>query len=367
MLFTTTPDFTMIVKLCMLCYISSLVNAAFDQQSRDKVVQCFGESCSTLDTKTSEEDPCTYAKQGQCKVRCIVNSSDIGAFLENYVQLANYMCDHVQVILQEGTPAAAPWTTPQIQDFRTSGSQKSRKTQKYPAKPVPIVLAHREEAIGVSHARIRAATEVLALLRDSHMTCIDRVRNDAADIKDCTGSYHTIMKTIFTPFYLPSEQWCREVHTFRKCTKSAIEETCGNVAALYHEIEIAAKINEKIAQHLLDGSLKSWALTGTGSHCELALKAPHLESTTTTTRAVPRQSTAIPINTEQSTVQTGLNATELMPSTNSTVENDDEDNQEDSTDETANCSTFKSLQYIVFILWTFAVCFIMFRFQIIMI
>ncbi|KAI1712801.1 hypothetical protein DdX_09428 [Ditylenchus destructor] len=109
--------------------------------------------------------------------------------------------------LRRGPPAATPRTTPQIQDFpeainpgnrkstrrnryqstwltewkrltyhmpgseprgviydltksrifRISGSHKSRKSQKYPAKPVPIDLAHRVEAIDVSHARIRAA------------------------------------------------------------------------------------------------------------------------------------------------------------------------------------------------------------------
>ncbi|KAI1709691.1 snf7 domain-containing protein [Ditylenchus destructor] len=38
-----------------------------------------------------------------------------------------------------------------------------------PARPVPIVLPRREEAIDVSHAQIRAPTGVLALLRDSRI------------------------------------------------------------------------------------------------------------------------------------------------------------------------------------------------------
>ncbi|KAI1690799.1 hypothetical protein DdX_22294 [Ditylenchus destructor] len=44
-----------------------------------------------------------------------------------------------------------------------AGSHKSRQRQSLSARPVPIVLAGREEAIGVSHARIRAAQNELAL------------------------------------------------------------------------------------------------------------------------------------------------------------------------------------------------------------
>ncbi|KAI1716242.1 hypothetical protein DdX_07279 [Ditylenchus destructor] len=42
--------------------------------------------------------------------------------------------------------------------FRTSGSHKSRKSPMFPAKPVPIDSARRDEAIDVSHARNQAAT-----------------------------------------------------------------------------------------------------------------------------------------------------------------------------------------------------------------
>ncbi|KAI1728828.1 carbon-nitrogen hydrolase domain-containing protein [Ditylenchus destructor] len=42
--------------------------------------------------------------------------------------------------------------------YRFSGSHKSRYSQKLTARPVPIDSSHREEAIDVSHARIRAAT-----------------------------------------------------------------------------------------------------------------------------------------------------------------------------------------------------------------
>ncbi|KAI1697549.1 hypothetical protein DdX_18436 [Ditylenchus destructor] len=38
--------------------------------------------------------------------------------------------------------------------FWISGSHIFRKPPMFPARPVPIVLAHREEAIGISHARI---------------------------------------------------------------------------------------------------------------------------------------------------------------------------------------------------------------------
>ncbi|KAI1716395.1 hypothetical protein DdX_07443 [Ditylenchus destructor] len=41
--------------------------------------------------------------------------------------------------------------------FRISGSHKSRKSSMFPAKPVPIDSARRDEAIDVSHARNRAA------------------------------------------------------------------------------------------------------------------------------------------------------------------------------------------------------------------
>ncbi|KAI1725606.1 hypothetical protein DdX_02269 [Ditylenchus destructor] len=44
--------------------------------------------------------------------------------------------------------------------FRISGSHKSRNSPMYPAKPVPIDSARRDEAIHVSHARIRAPTRL---------------------------------------------------------------------------------------------------------------------------------------------------------------------------------------------------------------
>ncbi|KAI1725888.1 hypothetical protein DdX_02574 [Ditylenchus destructor] len=46
--------------------------------------------------------------------------------------------------------------------FRISGSHKSRNSQILSARPVPIDSSRREEAIDVSHARIRAPTEQLA-------------------------------------------------------------------------------------------------------------------------------------------------------------------------------------------------------------
>ncbi|KAI1715539.1 hypothetical protein DdX_07857 [Ditylenchus destructor] len=46
-----------------------------------------------------------------------------------------------------------PWSS---RIFRISGSHKSRYSQKLTARPVPIVLSHRDEANDVSHARIRA-------------------------------------------------------------------------------------------------------------------------------------------------------------------------------------------------------------------
>ncbi|KAI1698228.1 hypothetical protein DdX_18037 [Ditylenchus destructor] len=45
--------------------------------------------------------------------------------------------------------------------FRISGSHKSRYSQMLPARPVPIDSARRDEAIDVSHARIRAPTRDL--------------------------------------------------------------------------------------------------------------------------------------------------------------------------------------------------------------
>ncbi|KAI1723440.1 hypothetical protein DdX_03600 [Ditylenchus destructor] len=57
-----------------------------------------------------------------------------------------------------GPPSGyAAWRRPwQSRIFRISGSHKSRYSQKLTARPVPIVLSHRDEAIDVSHARIRA-------------------------------------------------------------------------------------------------------------------------------------------------------------------------------------------------------------------
>ncbi|KAI1726261.1 hypothetical protein DdX_02970 [Ditylenchus destructor] len=47
---------------------------------------------------------------------------------------------------------------PQSRIFRISGSHKSRYSQKLSARPVPIVLSRRDEAIDVSYARIRVPT-----------------------------------------------------------------------------------------------------------------------------------------------------------------------------------------------------------------
>ncbi|KAI1700337.1 hypothetical protein DdX_16764 [Ditylenchus destructor] len=63
-----------------------------------------------------------------------------------------------------GPPSGfAAWRRPpSSRIFRISGSRKSRYSQKLSARPVPIDSSHREEAIDVSHARIRAATGKLA-------------------------------------------------------------------------------------------------------------------------------------------------------------------------------------------------------------
>ncbi|KAI1691652.1 hypothetical protein DdX_21747 [Ditylenchus destructor] len=45
-------------------------------------------------------------------------------------------------------------------------------------RPVPIVLSRRDEAIDVSHAPIRAATGILALLRDPRDSRIANVREE---------------------------------------------------------------------------------------------------------------------------------------------------------------------------------------------
>ncbi|KAI1701484.1 hypothetical protein Ddc_17598 [Ditylenchus destructor] len=295
----------------------------------------------THDAKIIEENPCTYAVQGQCKVRCTDNSSDIGAFLESYVQLANYMCQHIKVLLSKTRGVWARLG----QRARESPHSPARLAPQPPLAAPIFGCAHiwlRDSRPSCANIRLRDSRGSLPQLRpdmSNDVSCIASVRNEAADIKDCAGPYRTITKTLFTPFYLPSEQWCREVQSFRKCARPAIEQPCGDAAALYHDIGIAAQINGKIAQHLIDGSLKSWNPTGSGE-CELALKPPLLESTTT--RAVTEQSAAVPTIIEQSTVQT--NATEPMPSVNSTVENPDEDKPEDSTDDkddTANSNALK--------------------------
>ncbi|KAI1701123.1 hypothetical protein DdX_16278 [Ditylenchus destructor] len=54
---------------------------------------------------------------------------------------------------------------PKSRIFRISGSHKSRYSQILSARPVPIVLSRREEAIDVSHARIRAPIRKLVLLK----------------------------------------------------------------------------------------------------------------------------------------------------------------------------------------------------------
>ncbi|KAI1710690.1 hypothetical protein Ddc_13294 [Ditylenchus destructor] len=51
---------------------------------------------------------------------------------------------------------------PKSRIFRISGSQKSGKKQSLSARPVPIASPYRDEAIHISHARIRAATGKLA-------------------------------------------------------------------------------------------------------------------------------------------------------------------------------------------------------------
>ncbi|KAI1710342.1 hypothetical protein DdX_10700 [Ditylenchus destructor] len=57
-------------------------------------------------------------------------------------------------------PAASPHGgAPGLPGF--SGSHKSRYSQMFPTRPVPIVLSRRDEAIDVSHARIRAPTRNL--------------------------------------------------------------------------------------------------------------------------------------------------------------------------------------------------------------
>ncbi|KAI1728896.1 hypothetical protein DdX_01105 [Ditylenchus destructor] len=53
----------------------------------------------------------------------------------------------------QSTPLAE---TKRLTIFRISGSHKSRYSQILSARPVPFVLSRREEAIDVSHARIRA-------------------------------------------------------------------------------------------------------------------------------------------------------------------------------------------------------------------
>ncbi|KAI1714364.1 hypothetical protein DdX_08458 [Ditylenchus destructor] len=72
-----------------------------------------------------------------------------------------------------------PWEPPELEGYsiglpsgfaarrrprssRISGSHKSRQNRSLSARPVPIVLSHRDEAIDVSHARIRAAIRKLA-------------------------------------------------------------------------------------------------------------------------------------------------------------------------------------------------------------
>ncbi|KAI1710045.1 hypothetical protein Ddc_13644 [Ditylenchus destructor] len=52
-----------------------------------------------------------------------------------------------------------PWSKSGI--FRIAGGHNSRQNRSLSARPVPIASSHREEAIGVSHARIRAAIRKL--------------------------------------------------------------------------------------------------------------------------------------------------------------------------------------------------------------
>ncbi|KAI1695160.1 hypothetical protein DdX_19735 [Ditylenchus destructor] len=56
--------------------------------------------------------------------------------------------------------------------FRISGSHKSRQRQSLSARPVPIDSAGRDEAIHVSHARIRAATRNLPFYVTHALICI---------------------------------------------------------------------------------------------------------------------------------------------------------------------------------------------------
>ncbi|KAI1704076.1 serpentine type 7TM GPCR chemoreceptor srv domain-containing protein [Ditylenchus destructor] len=67
------------------------------------------------------------------------------------------------------TPAAyAAAHAPNPGFFRIAGGHNSRQNRSLSGRPVPIASSHREEAIGVSHARIRAPTGKILLVGERH-------------------------------------------------------------------------------------------------------------------------------------------------------------------------------------------------------
>ncbi|KAI1691231.1 hypothetical protein Ddc_24367 [Ditylenchus destructor] len=62
------------------------------------------------------------------------------------------------LVFFRGWGASAALRPAQIFATGTSGSGNSRQNRSLSAGPVPIASSHREEAIGISHAPIRAAT-----------------------------------------------------------------------------------------------------------------------------------------------------------------------------------------------------------------
>ncbi|KAI1726541.1 hypothetical protein DdX_03263 [Ditylenchus destructor] len=77
-----------------------------------------------------------------------------------------------------------PWSS------RISGSHKSRQNRSLSGRPVPIVLSRRDEAIDVSHARIRAAQRNLPFYV-THVTHGCHVFTTRTTKKMETGKHHS--------------------------------------------------------------------------------------------------------------------------------------------------------------------------------
>ncbi|KAI1702145.1 hypothetical protein DdX_15660 [Ditylenchus destructor] len=101
--------------------------------------------------------------------------------------------------------------------FRISGSHKSRQNRSLSARPVPFVLSRRDEAIDVSHARIRAAqrnlpfyvTHVSHVFTDNDLSCHrkDTSKEDQLMKQEKKKNYVHCFSLIQTHAYSKTGKW----------------------------------------------------------------------------------------------------------------------------------------------------------------